>query len=73
MTFSQILDNVDELPIPQQESLIDIIKKRIIEHRRSEIALDAKIAINDYEKGNLKPETSNELIERLHKSLDTNE
>jgi hypothetical protein len=66
MSFEEKLDSVSELPASQQESLIDIVRKRLIEQRRTEIANDAANAIEDFRNGKLKPETAEELIERLH-------
>ena len=69
MSFDNILDVVSELPDEQQESLIDIVKHRLIEKRREEIALNAKIALEDYHKGNLKSESAEEIIKRLHATI----
>ena len=38
MPFGDILEEVDKLPISDQESLKDILSKRIIERRREQLA-----------------------------------
>jgi hypothetical protein len=70
MTFDNILDSVIELPVEQQESLIDIIRMRLNDKRRTEIAFDAKISIDNFRNGKFISESAKELIERLHLSID---
>ncbi len=38
ITFQEALDIVESLPTHQQESLIDILQHRLIEHRRELLA-----------------------------------
>ena len=45
-TLQSALDYVEKLPPDEQETLIEIIKKRMIERRRDEIARHAKDTIN---------------------------
>jgi hypothetical protein len=69
MSFDNILDSVIELPVEQQKSLIDIIRMRLNDKRRTEIAEDAQESIKNFRNGNFQPETAESLIERLHLSL----
>lgn len=69
MGIDAILAAVDELPDSQQESLIDIIRKRLIEKRRKEIAANAELALNEFQSEKIRPVTSDELIKRLHCSI----
>ncbi|CAK8714952.1 hypothetical protein KKHLCK_04015 [Candidatus Electrothrix laxa] len=39
VTFNDVLDAVDHLSLDEQESLIDVIRRRIADHRRQEISL----------------------------------
>jgi len=73
MTFAHILDTVTELPVEQQESLIDIVKMRLAERRRDEISIDAKKSIDEFRKGYYHPESSKDLIERLHNLINETE
>jgi hypothetical protein len=70
MTFNNILNEIEELSDEQQESLIDIVKKRLLEKRRDEIAEDAKKSLLEYQNGKLHPERAEEIISRLHKAVD---
>jgi len=53
LDFNQVLDNVDSLSLDEQEMLIEIIRKRLIEARREQIAANIAQAKLDYESGNV--------------------
>ena len=72
-TFEQVLDLVNELPLEQQELLIEIVKKRAIQIRRRELAKVSQEALNEFKNGNLKPQTANEAIEELRDYLSDSE
>ncbi|MCT7952233.1 hypothetical protein NG798_20760 [Ancylothrix sp. C2] len=42
MTFQEIIDSIETLPVEEQEYLFELIRKRRIENRRSEIAANAQ-------------------------------
>ena len=46
VTLQSALDYVEKLPPDEQETLIEILKKRMIERRRDEIARHAKDTLN---------------------------
>ena len=49
--------------------LLKIIQNRLIETRRQEIAEDAKQVITAFDKGELNPQTADQIIEELQKTL----
>ena len=53
LDFNQVLDNVDALSWDEQEMLIEIIRKRLIEAKREQIAANIAQAKLDYESGNV--------------------
>ena len=53
LDFNQVLDNVDSLSLDEQEMLIEIIRKRLIEAKRDQIAANIAQAKLDYESGNV--------------------
>ncbi len=69
VTIDYCLDMVMQLTSEEQDMLIEIVKKRQIELRRKEIAISAREAIAEYRAGKTKPESAEELIRRLHFSL----
>ncbi len=73
VTLEQALDTVSKLPLEQQEMLLEIIKNRLTEVRRQEIARDAKEAISAFHQGQLLPKSATEVITELRKTLLDNE
>jgi arginine repressor len=47
-TFSDVLDAAGSLPVQEREELVELLHKRTIEERRSEISRDIKNAQSDY-------------------------
>ncbi|WP_424102213.1 hypothetical protein [Moorena producens] len=64
-TLDQVLEEAMTLPIEQQEMLIQILKSRMVEQRRQEIANDADVSFAEFQAGKLKIQTATEAIEEL--------
>ncbi len=69
-TLDNALDAVMQLSSEQKQMLIEILWRRQIDERRDEIAANAREAISAFHAGTLEPEPVEDLIERLHVSLD---
>jgi hypothetical protein len=69
ITLDQALEIASQLPIEQQDMLIEILQRRRIELRRAEIATAATAAIADFHSGKLKPQPVDEIIHELRQSL----
>ncbi len=67
--LDKVLDAAMGLPLEQQEMLVQILKNRIIESRRDEIAKDAAASIAEFQVGRLKTQTANEAIQELREYL----
>jgi hypothetical protein len=72
-TFEQVLDMVTELPLDQQELLIDIVQRRTIDIRRQELARTSQEALAEFRSGTLKAQTADEAIAELRLFLNTAE
>jgi len=68
-TLDQVLDTAMQLPYEQKQMLIDILWKRQLEARREEIAVNAREAVKAFHAGELKTESVDELLTRLHDSV----
>ena len=64
-SLDQMLDNMSKMPLDEQLMLAEIIKKRIIEERRKEIAHNVKESIEEYKSGTAKTGTLDDLIKDL--------
>lgn len=67
ITFSKVLDTVEQLPQDQQEKLIDIIHRRLVEARRQEIARNAQETLKAYRSGKAKQGSVRDLRKTLAK------
>jgi hypothetical protein len=65
MPFGEILDEVDKLPVRDQETLRDILAKRIIEHRRDQLVNEIKEAREEHKAGQCKPATADEILNEI--------
>jgi hypothetical protein len=68
-TLNQVLETAMQLPLDQQEMLIEILQHRHIEQRREEIARDAKESLQLFREGKLKPQPVEEIIAELRQSI----
>lgn len=69
ITLDQALDTIMQLPLEQQDMLIEIWYKRRIEARRQEIAKDAQNSLNAFRSGQYKPQPVTRIIAELRSSL----
>lgn len=65
VTFQDALDVVESLPEHQQEDLIDIVRRRIIEHRRELLAENIKKAKQEFARGEVKSGSVADLMKEL--------
>ena len=67
ITFQKALEIIESLPEEQRESLIDIVKRRLIEERRDRLAQSIKGARDEYKRGEIKRGTVDDLMHELSK------
>jgi hypothetical protein len=65
VTFQEALDTVESLPAYQQEDLIDIVRRRLIEQRRDSLADHIREAKEDYARGEVRKGTVDDLLKEL--------
>ncbi len=64
-TFEEVLEAADRLPAEEQEIIIDILRKRIIEQRRKEIIKEVKTARTELLQGLCRPASPGEIIAEI--------
>lgn len=64
-TFQEVLEIIESLPEYQQEDIVKIIRKRIIEHKREELAKSVKEAREEYARGEIKRGSVDDLMKDL--------
>jgi hypothetical protein len=67
ITFQKALEAIESLPEEQRESLIDIVKRRLIEERRERLAQRIGEAREEYKRGEIKKGTVDDLMRELPK------
>ena len=65
ISFNDILEYAEMLSTDEQETLIDILHKRLIEHRRNELFKEVCNAQKEYEQGLCKTTTPSELMKEI--------
>lgn len=65
ITFQEALDIVESLPTHQQESLMDILQHRLMEHRRELLAKNIREAREEYARGEVKRGTVDDLMREI--------
>jgi hypothetical protein len=65
--FQKALEIIESLPEEQRESLIDIVRRRLIEERRDRLAQNIKKAKGEYNRGEIKRGTVDDLMRELSK------
>lgn len=68
--LDKVLDEAIKLSLEQQEILVQILKNRINENRREQIALDALTSLEEFQTGKLKIQTASEAIQELREYMD---
>ena len=63
--FGEILEEADRLPVEDQETLIEILKRRVRDRRRAAFAADIQEAQREFQEGSCRPATADELMREI--------
>jgi hypothetical protein len=64
-TFAQVLDSAGELPVEEQESLLEVLQHRLAEQRREVLAEAVRSARQEFKEGRCRPATPKQIIKRI--------
>jgi hypothetical protein len=64
-TFQNLIETIEALPLDDQALLIEIIRKRLIQQRRAELAAEIAEARDAYRRGEVRRGTVADLMEDL--------
>jgi hypothetical protein len=64
-SYSQVLDEIESLPEEQQESLMEIVGKRLAERRRAALAKSIGEARKEFKSGKLRPAKPSEIMRKI--------
>jgi hypothetical protein len=63
--FGEVLESIETLPLEEQQELVSIIRRRLREHRRAELALTIKAAHGEFSAGRCQPGSPDEIVRDL--------
>ena len=63
--FGEVLEAADKLTLEEQETLVDILNRRMMDRRRSELAKDIRDAQQELQGGGCRSITPDELMEEI--------
>ncbi len=63
--FGAVVEVVETLPLEDQEMLVDLVRHRLIEQRRAEIAANIARTREEYEQGQVRRGTVDDLLAEL--------
>jgi hypothetical protein len=64
-TFAEVLDSADELRVEEQESLVEVLQRRLAERRRETLLLAVKSARQEFAGGSCRPATPKQIVKRI--------
>lgn len=62
ITFQEALDAVESLPNEQQQDLLDVVRRRLVDSKRDVMAQVVREAREDYARGRVKRGTIDDLL-----------
>ncbi len=65
ITFNTVLEDIEKLSLEEQESLLDLMDKRIKAKRRSELIRESQQAYNEFKEGKAKSVEPGELMNEI--------
>lgn len=70
MKFNEVLEAADNLNLEEQETLVEIIRRRMIERRRRQLADDIHDADEEFQAGKCRPMSPDELMREIVREPD---
>ncbi|OHB77828.1 MAG: hypothetical protein A2Z34_10490 [Planctomycetes bacterium RBG_16_59_8] len=64
-TFNDVIERIEILPDEEQEEIVGIIRKRLIEHRRESLAREIAHVRRQYRRGSVRRGTVDDLMNEI--------
>ena len=65
VTFDEVLDIIESFPEKQRESIVEIVKRRLTEERREQLAQTIKESREEYARGEVRRGTVEDLFREV--------
>ena len=64
-TYGQVVDSIEALPDEQQESLVELMQRRLAERRREALVKSVQEARKEFKSGKLRPTSPAEIMRKV--------
>jgi transcriptional regulator CtsR len=64
-TYGQVVDSIEALPEEQQESLLQLVQRRLVERRRAALVASVQEARKEFKAGKIRPGTPAEIMRKI--------
>ena len=64
-TYGQVVDSIEALPDEQQESLMELLQRRLVERRRETLFKSVQEARKEFKTGKCRPATPAEIMRKV--------
>ncbi len=64
-SYGQVIDSIEALPDEQQESLMELVKRRLAERRREALIKSVAEARKEFKSGKLRPASPAEIMRKV--------
>jgi len=64
-TFAEVLDSADQLGLEEQESLVEILHRRLADRRRDTLLAAVQSARREFAGGGCRPATPKQIVKRI--------
>ena len=65
VTFDEVLDAIEHLPVEQQANLVEVVRRRLAERGRQRIVADAREARAEHAAGNTRAMSVDDLMREI--------
>jgi hypothetical protein len=65
ISFAEVLEAADKLTLDEKETVIDILKKRVVEQRRKELVREIQEAQQEFRQGKCKLASPDEIMKEI--------
>lgn len=65
-TFSDVVDAADDLSVDEQETLVEILRRRIAKRNREALVRDIAQARSEFQSGQARKSSVSDIMEELH-------
>ena len=64
-TFSEIVEEADKLSVDEQQTLLELLRRRIAERNRAELASDVSEGRREFARGQSRPATVKDIMDEV--------